>query len=53
MSKQTVAQAARACGSSLQLYRNPFESDPNDSNGEEQSTDGDGHNDPNDTNAEK
>ncbi|VDO34131.1 unnamed protein product [Onchocerca flexuosa] len=42
MSKQTVAEAAKACGSSLHLYRNPFESDPSDNNAEEQSTDGGG-----------
>ncbi|KAM3725058.1 Epsilon-sarcoglycan [Dirofilaria immitis] len=40
MSKQTVAEAAKACGSSLHLYRNPFESEPSDNNAEEQSTDG-------------
>lgn len=49
MSKQTVAEAAKACGSSLHLYRNPFESDPHDNNAEEQSTDGDGQNDLNET----
>lgn len=39
MSKQTVAEAAKACGSSLHLYRNPFENDPYDNNAEEQSID--------------
>ncbi|VDK82172.1 unnamed protein product [Litomosoides sigmodontis] len=38
MSKQTVAEAAKACGSSLHLYRNPFENDSNDNKAEEQST---------------
>ncbi|CAG9540423.1 unnamed protein product [Cercopithifilaria johnstoni] len=48
MSKQTVAEAAKACGSSLHLYRNPFENDPN-GNAEEQSIDGGGQNELNDT----
>ncbi|VDK45969.1 unnamed protein product [Anisakis simplex] len=28
--KQTVAEAAKACGSSLHLYRNPFEDEPSE-----------------------
>uniref|UniRef100_A0A915Q602 Dystroglycan-type cadherin-like domain-containing protein n=1 Tax=Setaria digitata TaxID=48799 RepID=A0A915Q602_9BILA len=49
MSKQTVAEAARACGSSLHLYRNPFESDPSDNNVEEQFVSDNGQDDLNNT----
>lgn len=32
LGKQTVAEAAKSCGSSLHLYRNPFESSKDEEN---------------------
>uniref|UniRef100_A0A0M3HRS0 CADG domain-containing protein n=1 Tax=Ascaris lumbricoides TaxID=6252 RepID=A0A0M3HRS0_ASCLU len=35
--KQTVAEAAKACGSSLHLYRNPFEDEPSEEDEDDES----------------
>ncbi|VDM42934.1 unnamed protein product [Toxocara canis] len=37
LGKQTVAEAAKACGSSLHLYRNPFEDEPSEEDEDEES----------------